>query len=87
MTAQQQTQTWDTQDDYYYTVTNNIEINIRAYNETTLHLHIYDYDNDLEIIDDELSSLQEIQIIIQRNLKVDINLPTIQQLLKLKKGA
>ncbi|MEA3384709.1 MAG: hypothetical protein U9Q20_08600 [Campylobacterota bacterium] len=84
MTTQQQTQTWDYTDDYYFTVTNNIEINIRAYNCNTLHLYIYDYDNNIEIIDDGLSSLKEIKKTIQTNLKIDINLPTLQQLLKLQ---
>ncbi len=83
---------WDTQDDYYFTVINNIEINIRAYNKHTISIWIYDHDNNLEMIDDELSSLQEIQIVLNKNLHLQLqqdDLPTINQLLQLqqKQGA
>lgn len=79
--------TWDIQDDYYFIVINNIEINLRAYDNNSILLWLYDYDNNQEIIDDEFTSLEEITKTIQKHLKIDINLPTLEQLLKLQQGA
>ena len=76
--------TYDIQDDYYFTVINNYEINIRAYNETSIHLWIYNHNTETEIIDDELSSLEEVTMVLQKNLKLHINLPSIKQLLELQ---
>ncbi|MEA3352416.1 MAG: hypothetical protein U9Q33_01170 [Campylobacterota bacterium] len=78
---------WDIQDDYYFIVINNIEINLRAYDNNSILLWLYDYDNNQEIIDDEFTSLEEITKTIQKHLKIDINLPTLEQLLKLQQGA
>ena len=76
--------TYDTQDDYYITVINNIEINIRAYNTTTISLWIYNHTTNTEIRDDELSSLEEVTMVLQKNLNLHINLPTLNQLLRLQ---
>ena len=89
---EEQTQTtYDTQDDYYITVINNIEINIRAYTDSSIPLWVYDHNTNTEIIDDELSSLEEIKLVLEKNLQLNINLPTLEELLQLqqsyKKGA
>lgn len=84
--TQQPQHTFDYTDDYYFTVINNIEINIRAYDSATLHLWAYCHDNNQEMIDDELTSINEIQQVLQKNLDIkNINLPTLQQLLHLQK--
>jgi len=75
---------YDTQDDYYYTVINNLELNLRAYNTQCISLWIYDHNTNREIIDDELSSLKEIKLVLQKNLQLYINLPSIKQLLELQ---
>jgi len=40
---------YDTQDDYYYTVINNIEINIRGYKKDRISLWIYDHNTEIEL--------------------------------------
>ena len=83
-TMKEQQTNYETQDDYYTTVINNIEINIRAYNKTCIHLWINDHNINTEIIDDELSSLKEIKLVLKKNLQLNINLPTLEELLKLQ---
>ena len=76
--------TYETQDDYYLTIVNNIELNIRAYTDSSISLWVYDHNTNTEIIDDELSSLEEIKLVLQKNLQLNINLPTLEELLKLQ---
>ena len=82
--TEQQHIKYDTQDDYYITVINNIELNIRAYNNQCISLWIYDHNKNTEIIDDELSSLEEIKQVLKAKLQLDIELPTLKQLLRLQ---
>jgi len=82
--TEQQHTTYETRDDYYATVINNIEIIICAYNKTCIHLWIYDHNTDTELIDDELSSLEEVNMVLQKNLNLQINLPSIEELLELQ---
>ena len=78
---------WDYSDDYYYTVINNNEINIRAYDKELISLWIYNNTNNQEIFDDDLSSIQETTTTINTHLQVELTkLPTKDQLLQLQKG-
>jgi len=75
---------YDTQDDYYYTVINNIEINIRGYKKDRISLWIYDHNTEIELDDNEYKSLHEIQNKIKTLTNIDNDLPTINQLLELQ---
>jgi len=76
--------TWDHIDDYYFTVINNIELNIRAYDNNSIHLWAYCHDNNLEMIDDTFQSLQEIHLVLNKNLKYKITLPKLEDLLQIQ---
>lgn len=75
---------WDYQDYYYYSLINNFEINIRAYDENCISLWIYINSKDIEIKDNEYQNLEQVKEVINKSLLININLPTIEQLLKIK---
>ena len=75
---------WDYQDDYYYVDLGNIEINIRAYNIDKLSMWIYNHNINKELVDDDYSSIQEVEEKIKKVFGFGINLPSIKQLLKIK---
>ena len=84
MKEQTQKIQYEITDDYYFTIINDIELNIRAYNKTCISIWIYNHKTDEEIIDEEYSSLKEIQEVLKTKLQLDIELPSIEELLKLQ---
>ena len=75
---------WDYQDDYYFTNIDDIEINIRAYSKNSISAWVYDYNIDKEILDNDYKSISELKSILTGILHIDTNLPTVEQLLKIK---
>ena len=76
---------WDTRDDYYGCVENNIEINIRAYSESSLHLWLYNNDTDSELVDSMYKNVLDLQKELNEILGAKVTLPKIKDLLKVTK--
>ncbi len=77
---------WDYIDDYAFSVVNEIEINIRAYNESDLHLWAFNHKVEEELVDDDYSSLSLLQIKINEILGAEVILPKIEDLLKITRN-
>jgi hypothetical protein len=75
---------WDYKDDYYFvSIDEDIEINIRVYKDSIL-VWIYDYNKDIEILDETYNSLDEAKNKISKILNIDIKLPNIIELKRIE---
>ena len=77
---------WDASDDYYGCIENNIEINVRAYSESSLHLWMYDNQEDSELVDSMYKNISDLQIELNEILGAKVTLPKLEDLLKVTKG-
>jgi hypothetical protein len=75
--------TWDYKDDYYIVEINDIEINIRTYKSTIL-VWLYDHTKEIEILDEEYNSLEDIKIKLRGIFDFDIKLPNIIELQRIE---
>ena len=74
---------WDYKDDYYYTNINDIEINIRIFEDNSYSIWIYDYIKDEEIIDKDYKNIYEVKAVLKDVFKRDISIPSINKLKKI----
>ena len=74
---------WDYKDDYYYTNINNIEINIRIFEDDSYSIWIYNYIKDEEIIDKDYKNINEVKVVLKDVFKMDISIPSISKLKKI----
>ncbi len=77
---------WDHMDDYYHVVVQDIEINIRAYSESSFHLWMYDNKKDDEVIDTMFTSYDELKSTMNGLLHSSVTYPKIEDLLKITQG-
>lgn len=77
---------WDSRDDYSFATEEDIEINIRAYNEGNYHLWIYNNKLDDECVDSMYVSISDLQEKINEVLGAKVTLPKIEDLLKVTRG-
>lgn len=78
---------WDFKDDYYYCSPNDIDINIRAYNESSFHVWIYNNKDgkDEELVDANLQSYEAVKTAIREIVKIE-TFPKLEDVLKVTKG-
>ena len=74
---------WDYKDDYYFTNINDIEINIRIFEDDSYSIWIYDYIKDEEIIDKDYKNINEVKAVLKDVFKMDISIPSISKLKKI----
>ena len=74
---------WDYKDDYYFTNINDIEINIRIFEDDSYSIWIYDYIKDEEIIDKDYKNIYEVKAVLKDVFKMDISIPSISKLKKI----
>jgi len=74
---------WDYKDDYYYTNINDIEINIRIFEDDSYSIWIYNYIKDEEIIDKDYKNINEVKVVLKDVFKMDISIPSISKLKKI----
>lgn len=80
---------WDYMDDYYFCVIDDIEVNIRGYNdngEKSFHLWMYNNKKDDEVVDAMYSSYSELQEAMMKIIKGNITFPSTESLLKINTG-
>ena len=77
---------WDARDDYFACVENNIEINVRAYSESSLHLWLYNNGTDSELADSMYKNILDLQKELNEILGAKVTLPKLEDLLKVTKG-
>ena len=73
---------WDYRDDYYFCDIDDVEVNIRAYSESSFHLWMYDNKNDDEMVDTMYSSYKELQKRMNEVVQTSVVYPALEDLLK-----
>ena len=63
---------WDYIDDYHFAAVDDIEINIRAYNDKCISVWIYNHKEDKEILDEEYKDIKKVQEILNNTLQQNI---------------
>ncbi|QSZ41216.1 hypothetical protein GJV85_03505 [Sulfurimonas aquatica] len=77
---------WDSRNDYSFATEEDIEINIRAYSESSLHLWMYDNHKDEELVDSMYKNISDLQKRLNEELGAEVTLPKIEDLLKATRG-
>lgn len=77
---------WDSRDDYTFATEKNIEINIRVYSESSIHLWMYNNTKDDELVDSMYKNISDLQKRLNKELGAEVTLPKIEDLLKATRG-
>lgn len=77
---------WDSRDDYSFATEGDIEINVRAYSESSLHLWMYNNELDDECVDSMYKNISDLQKKLNEEVGAEVTLPKIEDLLKATRG-
>ena len=77
---------WDYIDDYYFTHVDDIEINIRVYEDDTISVWVFDNKKDVELLEDDFRSVKKLENKLNDIFQSDILLPSLKDIKKVTLG-
>ena len=77
---------WDYTDDYYFTHIEDIEINIRVYEDDTISVWVFDNKKDVELLEDVFKSVKKLKDKLKDIFQADILLPSLVDIKKVTLG-